>query len=89
MTEFKTGRRDRLAGKKFGKNSKKTRKSALDLAFKKPNAQETSQYVPVETQKTQQSAKRLQMEFSDKKNTLANLSGTRDLIDIADLCQLL
>ena len=38
-----TGRRDRLAGMKFGNNSIKTRQSALHLAFRKPKAEDESQ----------------------------------------------
>ena len=88
VTEFKTGRRDRHAKKKFGNYSMRTGKSAGSLALTKQGTEKKSQLLPVEVQKTQQSAKRLQKKFSDKKLALADLSGTKNLVDIADLCLL-
>ena len=87
VTEVKTLRRERLARTKLGTYSKKTRKSAGSLALRRLGPPNKSQFPPVEPQKTKQSAKRLLKKSSDLKLTLADLSGTKHLVDIADLCR--
>ena len=87
VMEAKTLRRDRPARMKLGTYSKRTRKSVGSLASRRLGPLNRSQLPPVEPQKTKQSAKRLLKKSSDLKLTLADLSGTKHLVDIADLCR--